>query len=222
MSRFAIVLALGLLALSASWAEADVSVRGYYRSNGTYVRPHHRSDPDGDFGNNWSTRGNVNPYTGEYGTKTSPSDGYGGSGSGYRPTFAPYDPSYAGGASVAISNPYIAVSPPAPGPALPVATTRPVQRLTSQTSAQPAARRTIEEMIQILERAKTTERLKLAKEFAVEEPAVSWADLAMRIHLAEMIRARGQGCNWRAYSTLSDMMDIFTRLDSQTQKTASQ
>jgi hypothetical protein len=221
MSRFAIVLALGLLALSESWAEADVYVRGHYRSDGTYVKPHHRSDPDGDFGNNWSTRGNVNPYTGEYGTKTSPPDGYGGRAGAYRPTFAPYDPISAGG-SVAINNPYVAVSPTAPRPALPVATTRPVQRLTSQTSEQPTARRTIEEMIQILERAETNERLKLAKEFAAEEPAVSWADLAMRIHLAEMIRARGQGCNWRAYSTLSDMMDIFTRLDSETQKTASQ
>jgi len=55
-------------------AQADVSVRGYYRKDGTYVRPHMRSDPDGNFNNNWSTKGNVNPYTGEEGTKTSPSD----------------------------------------------------------------------------------------------------------------------------------------------------
>ena len=50
-------------------AFADVSVRGYYRSNGTYVQPHYRSNPDGNFGNNWSTYGNVNPYTGKTGTK---------------------------------------------------------------------------------------------------------------------------------------------------------
>ncbi|MBD8847074.1 hypothetical protein [Priestia megaterium] len=56
-------------------AQADVSVRGYYRKDGTYVRPHMRSDPDGNFNNNWSTKGNINPYTGEEGTKTSPSDG---------------------------------------------------------------------------------------------------------------------------------------------------
>ncbi|MDY0943873.1 hypothetical protein [Priestia megaterium] len=55
-------------------AQADVSVRGYYRKDGTYVRPHMRSDPDGNFNNNWSTKGNINPYTGEEGTKTSPSD----------------------------------------------------------------------------------------------------------------------------------------------------
>lgn len=49
---------------------AGVSVRGYYRSNGTYVSPHMRSSPDGNFYNNWSTVGNINPYTGKEGTKT--------------------------------------------------------------------------------------------------------------------------------------------------------
>lgn len=50
----------------------DVSVRGYTRKDGTYVRPHHRSAPDGNFDNNWSTRGNVNPYTGKIGTLDRP------------------------------------------------------------------------------------------------------------------------------------------------------
>jgi tetratricopeptide (TPR) repeat protein len=50
----------------------SVSVRGYYRSNGTYVQPHMRSAPDGVFSNNWSTKGNVNPYTGVPGTKVAP------------------------------------------------------------------------------------------------------------------------------------------------------
>ena len=78
------VLVAILAALAFSWpAIADarghrsggsVSVRGYYRKDGTYVRPHMRSAPDGDFSNNWSTRGNVNPYTGAPGTKTSPSN----------------------------------------------------------------------------------------------------------------------------------------------------
>lgn len=53
-----------------------VHVRGYTRKDGTYVRPHYRSRPDGNFSNNWSTKGNVNPYTGETGTKTSPSRSY--------------------------------------------------------------------------------------------------------------------------------------------------
>lgn len=46
------------------------SVRGYYRSNGTYVEPHYRSNPNSTVWDNYSTRGNVNPYTGEIGTRT--------------------------------------------------------------------------------------------------------------------------------------------------------
>jgi len=48
---------------------ADVHVRGHYRSDGTYVQPHYRSDPDNRTDNNWSHRGNTNPYTGKKGTK---------------------------------------------------------------------------------------------------------------------------------------------------------
>lgn len=47
----------------------DVRVRGYVRKDGTYVAPHMRSRPDGNPFNNWSTIGNVNPYTLEPGTK---------------------------------------------------------------------------------------------------------------------------------------------------------
>ena len=50
----------------------DVAVRGYYRSNGTYVPPHMRSRQDYAFSNNWTTTGNVNPYTGRKGHRTSP------------------------------------------------------------------------------------------------------------------------------------------------------
>lgn len=42
-----------------------VSVRGYYRSNGTYVQPHERSAPDGNPYNNYSYPGNYNPNTGK-------------------------------------------------------------------------------------------------------------------------------------------------------------
>lgn len=47
-----------------------VWVNGYVRSDGTYVKGHWRSSPDNSFYNNWSTLGNINPYTGEYGTRT--------------------------------------------------------------------------------------------------------------------------------------------------------
>jgi len=48
---------------------AQVSVRGYVRRDGTYVAPHMRSSPDSYKFNNYSTKGNVNPYTGAVGTK---------------------------------------------------------------------------------------------------------------------------------------------------------
>jgi hypothetical protein len=63
----AVVCAVALVSLQQ--AIADVYVRGYYRSNGTYVQPHYRSNPDGNPYNNWSTYPNVNPYTGTMGTK---------------------------------------------------------------------------------------------------------------------------------------------------------
>lgn len=52
--------------------DAAVRVRGYYRKDGTYVRPHYRSNPDGNPYNNWSTYPNINPYTGKRGTKHIP------------------------------------------------------------------------------------------------------------------------------------------------------
>lgn len=66
-----------LLALSVA-ASADVSVRGYTRKDGTYVQPHMRSDPNGTTLDNYSTRGNSNPYTGERGYRSD--DGYGSGG----------------------------------------------------------------------------------------------------------------------------------------------
>ncbi len=58
--------------LSSNRTAGNVKVRGYVKKNGTYVSPHMRSAPDGSFNNNWSTKGNVNPYTGKQGTKTTP------------------------------------------------------------------------------------------------------------------------------------------------------
>jgi hypothetical protein len=57
-----------LLMCISSIAMADVHVRGHYRSNGTYVQPHYRSSPNGTTLDNYSTKGNVNPYTGQAGT----------------------------------------------------------------------------------------------------------------------------------------------------------
>ena len=54
---------------SSHSSRSPVSVRGYTNHSGTYVAPYHRSAPDHSKLNNWSTRGNVNPYTGKVGTK---------------------------------------------------------------------------------------------------------------------------------------------------------
>jgi hypothetical protein len=54
---------------SGSCRGCDVPVHGSFRSNGTYVQPHMRSAPNGTTLDNWSTRGNVNPYTGRPGTQ---------------------------------------------------------------------------------------------------------------------------------------------------------
>ena len=58
------LLVAGLLAAFCWPACADQYVSGYYRSDGTYVQPYWRSDPDGDPYNNYSFPGNLNPYTG--------------------------------------------------------------------------------------------------------------------------------------------------------------
>ena len=64
----------GCCAVAAGVATTSaVHVRGHLRSNGTYVAPHYRSTPDGRFSNNWSSRGNINPYTGKLGYRTKPS-----------------------------------------------------------------------------------------------------------------------------------------------------
>ncbi len=48
-------------------AHADEYVQGYTRSNGSYVQPHYQTAPDNSVYNNYSTKGNVNPYTGQQG-----------------------------------------------------------------------------------------------------------------------------------------------------------
>ena len=54
---------------SYSGSHSGHSVSGYVRSNGAYVAPSHATNPNGTKADNWSTKGNVNPYTGRPGTK---------------------------------------------------------------------------------------------------------------------------------------------------------
>lgn len=60
--------AIAALLLPAS-VSAQVRVKGYVKKDGTYVAPHYRSSPNSTTLDNYSTRGNYNPYTGAVGTK---------------------------------------------------------------------------------------------------------------------------------------------------------
>ena len=42
---------------------------GYVKSNGTYVEPTYKTNPNSTNTDNYSTRGNINPYNGNSGTK---------------------------------------------------------------------------------------------------------------------------------------------------------
>ncbi len=50
-------------------AFARVRVKGYTKRNGTYVAPHYRTNKNSLKYDNWSTKGNINPYTGKKGYK---------------------------------------------------------------------------------------------------------------------------------------------------------
>ncbi len=73
------IVALALVALficSIAFAE---HVNGYYRKNGTYVNSYERSSPNSTVRDNYSYKGNTNPYTGQTGTnynRNSPSSEY--------------------------------------------------------------------------------------------------------------------------------------------------
>ena len=59
---------LCLLAFSeVAAAYGDTTVREYVKRDGTYVRRHHRTKPDDTMWNNYSSKGNTNPWTGQRG-----------------------------------------------------------------------------------------------------------------------------------------------------------
>lgn len=67
--RVILVGAVVALLAGSALAQGSHAVRGYTRSDGTYVQPHMQTNPNATKNDNWSTRGNVNPYTGQEGTK---------------------------------------------------------------------------------------------------------------------------------------------------------
>jgi hypothetical protein len=70
-------LLVGFLTVLAASAFAAVKVKGYTKKDGSYVAPSYRTAPDSRKDNNWSSKPNVNPYTG---------------GKGYKDPYAPNTP----------------------------------------------------------------------------------------------------------------------------------
>ena len=64
-----IYITLTLILALAGIVAAGEYVSPYFRSDGTLVQGHYRSSADSSHNNNYSTRGNTNPYTGERGTQ---------------------------------------------------------------------------------------------------------------------------------------------------------
>lgn len=79
MKKLLLALLLTLFAVPA--LAGDVFVNGYFRSNGTYVQPYHRTSPNNTLFDNYSTKGNINPWTGKAGTVDP-----------YKESYKPYNP----------------------------------------------------------------------------------------------------------------------------------
>ena len=74
-SLFALIAAISLT--GSAFAQNTTFVPGYIRKNGTYVQPHYRTLPNSTKIDNFSTKPNVNPYTGKTGTVIIPNSYYG-------------------------------------------------------------------------------------------------------------------------------------------------
>lgn len=89
--KFVSAIVIPMVLATTSHASADVYVKGYFRKDGTYVSPHFRTEPDGNFFNNYSTFGNINPYTGVPGMNMFPNFNYSSRSNTYEPPTYNYD-----------------------------------------------------------------------------------------------------------------------------------
>ena len=66
----AFALSMGAMAKGGGHVNSsNHTVSGQVTKSGTYVQPHHATNRDSTKENNYSQKGNVNPYTGREGTK---------------------------------------------------------------------------------------------------------------------------------------------------------
>jgi hypothetical protein len=86
-TAFVAVSFIGVLASDGAFARGgggghgsgSHSTSGYSRNNGTYVQSYHATNPNSTKLDNYSTKGNINPWTGKPGTKSP----YGSSSAGH-------------------------------------------------------------------------------------------------------------------------------------------
>ncbi len=74
MKKIFVIIFTFVLLLSFSFSNIveakTIRVKGYYKpSTGRYVMPHYRTSPNSNKWDNWSTKGNINPFTGTKGYK---------------------------------------------------------------------------------------------------------------------------------------------------------
>ena len=91
---FTLFLLWFLFIWSSIEAFADTHVKWYYRKNWTYVKPHYRSDRNNTKADNWSTKGNINPYTWKAWTVNIYSSDYTSDTPSYNINYNSYSPNY--------------------------------------------------------------------------------------------------------------------------------
>jgi hypothetical protein len=69
MKKIILLLTLTLVSFVA-FSQTPQYVKGYYKSNGTYVSGYYRTVANNTVTDNYTTKGNINPYTGQKGTRT--------------------------------------------------------------------------------------------------------------------------------------------------------
>lgn len=66
MKKLILIISI-LTFLFSTFAWAQRETRGYFKRDGTYVQPYYSTVPNDTPLDNWSTKGNYNPYTGKPG-----------------------------------------------------------------------------------------------------------------------------------------------------------